>query len=75
MKFGAPQVAKSFAALGVETGGVIEAESPLEIKQNDTSNYRAITTIEELTKYIDAALKAPVIAYDSETTSFNTSLN
>ena len=46
--------------------------APLELKQNDTSNYRALTTLEELTKYIDSALKAPQVAYDSETDGLDT---
>ena len=47
-----------------------------EIKQNDTSSYKAITDIAELEKYISAFLKSgnkkKLIAYDSETTSLNT---
>jgi DNA polymerase-1 len=42
------------------------------LKQNDTSNYKALTTLDELTKYIDAALKAPQVAYDSETDGLDT---
>ena len=46
--------------------------APLDLKQNDTSNYRAITTLAELTTYIDSALKAPQVAYDSETDGLDT---
>lgn len=46
--------------------------APLELKQNDTSNYRALTTLAELTTYIDSALKAPQVAYDSETDGLDT---
>ncbi len=42
------------------------------LKQNDTSNYKALTTLAELTAYIDAALKAPKVAYDSETDGLDT---
>ena len=46
--------------------------APLDLKQNDTSNYRAITTLADLTTYIDSALKAPQVAYDSETDGLDT---
>ena len=82
MSYGVPSVAKSYATLGVETGdlkksagGVTGAEPPLEgleIKENDTSNYRALTTLSELTAYIDAALKTKAVAYDSETDGLDT---
>ena len=60
--------------------GTIDAPStgsgPVELKQNDTSSYKAITDIAELEKYISAFLKSgnkkKLIAYDSETTSLNT---
>ena len=48
------------------------SEAPLTLTQNDTSNYRALTTLSELTSYIDAALKSPQVAYDSETDSLDT---
>ncbi len=50
----------------------------LPVKQNDTSNYRALTKIEELDEYITTYLnklasKSPLpLAYDSETTSLDT---
>ena len=47
-------------------------ETFVPLKQNDTSNYRALTTLSELTSYIDAALKAPQVAYDSETDGLDT---
>ena len=54
-----------------------QAQGPqLELKQNDTSGYKAITDIAELEKYISAFLKSgnkkKLIAYDSETTSLDT---
>ena len=48
------------------------SEAPLTLTQNDTSNYRALTTLSELTSYIDAALKSPQVAYDSETDDLDT---
>ena len=48
------------------------SEAPLTLTQNDTSNYRALTTLPELTAYIDSALKAPLVAYDSETDGLDT---
>ena len=48
------------------------AYSTTILTQNDTSNYRALTTLDELTKYIDSALKAPQVAYDSETDGLDT---
>ena len=48
------------------------SEAPLTLTQNDTSNYRALTTLSELTSYIDAALKSPQVAYDSETDGLDT---
>ena len=47
-------------------------EAPLTLTQNDTSNYRALTTLPDLTAYIDAALKSPQVAYDSETDGLDT---
>ncbi len=44
----------------------------LNLVQNDTSNYKALTTLPELTTYIDAALKTPQVAYDSETDGLDT---
>lgn len=44
----------------------------LNLVQNDTSNYKALTTLDELTAYIDAALKTPQVAYDSETDGLDT---
>ncbi len=81
MKYGIPSVAKSYASLGVESKNtVVECEQSeriettgfTELKQNDTSNYKALTTLDELTAYIDAALKTPQVAYDSETDGLDT---
>ena len=48
----------------------------IELVQNDTSAYKAITDISELEKYITTFLKSSsakkLIAYDSETTSLDT---
>ena len=61
------------------SAGDTPATPPLEIKQNNTSNYRALTTLDELTTYIDAALSFTVpehsqrtVAYDSETDGLDT---
>ena len=81
MKYGVPSVAKQYASLGVESKNtVVECEQSeriettgfTELKQNDTSNYKALTTLDELTAYIDAALKTPQVAYDSETDGLDT---
>ena len=54
-------------------------ETFVPLKQNDTSSYRALTTLDELTTYIDAALSFTVpehsrraVAYDSETDGLDT---
>ncbi len=46
----------------------------LEVKENDTSSYRALTKLSELNDYIDAFLKSSekILAYDSETSSLDT---
>ena len=54
-----------------------QAQGPqIELTQNDTSSYKAITDIAELEKYITSFLKSSaskkLIAYDSETTSLDT---
>ena len=60
------------------TSGVVSIQpsaystTPLTLTQNDTSTYRALTTLPELTSYIDAALKSPQVAYDSETDGLDT---
>ena len=83
MAYGAPAVAKSYAELGLgsTTGNnevpLRQAQEPqLEVKQNDTSKYKAITDISELEKYISDFLKSSdkkkLIAYDSETSSLDT---
>ncbi len=83
MAYGAPAVAKSYAELGLgsTTGNnevpLRQAQEPqLELKQNDTSKYKAITDISELEKYISDFLKSSdkkkLIAYDSETSSLDT---
>ncbi len=54
------------------SGGSTPATPPVELKQNDTSAYKALTTLADLTAYIDAALKSPQVAYDSETDGLDT---
>ena len=89
--YGAPAVAKSYAELGIATDSglsstpavaeSVEAQGPqfdqqINLVQNDTSAYRAITDLAELEKYISSFLKSSdkkkLIAYDSETTSLDT---
>ena len=62
---------------GVAKDSVAETEAEARgslppLTQNDTSNYRALTTLSELTAYIDSALKSPAVAYDSETDGLDT---
>ena len=54
------------------SAGDTPATLPVELKQNDTSAYKILTTLPELTAFIDAALKAPQVAYDSETDGLDT---
>lgn len=42
-----------------------------EPEQNDTSAYKAITDYEQLKNYIDMAIAAKIVAYDSETDSLD----
>lgn len=52
----------------------VEAENSNAQKnliQNDVTNYKAITTLEELKKFIDNAIDAKIVAYDSETDSLD----
>jgi len=49
-----------------------EITSTLTLTQNDTSGYRALTTLSELTAYIDRAVKEKAVAYDSETDGLDT---
>ncbi len=42
------------------------------ITQNDTSSYKALTTLADLTAYIDSALKSKAVSYDSETDGLDT---
>lgn len=49
-----------------------QQEAPLPIKQNNTDGYKAITNLPELKAYIDGAIKAGTVAYDSETSSLDT---
>ena len=53
-----------------ENQSVAEQQKP-ELEQNDTSNYKAITDYEQLKKYIDLAIAAKIVAYDSETDSLD----
>ncbi len=74
-------VAKSYAELGLGTSIKAKNDSPeeslnapelLQTKENDTSSYKAITKLEELKSYIDQAISAGLVAYDSETDSLDT---
>lgn len=49
----------------------VAEQQKLELEQNDTSNYKAITDYEQLKKYIDLAIAAKIVAYDSETDSLD----
>ncbi len=67
------------ASSPTSSSGVATPQRPAEITavtQNDTSSYRPITKLEELSTYIDNYLKIAdnnhPIAYDSETTGLNT---
>lgn len=53
-----------------ENQSVAEQQKP-ELEQNDTSNYKAITDYEQLKNYIDLAIAAKIVAYDSETDSLD----
>ncbi len=57
-------------------GPLTDNAAPINITQNDTSSYKAITDLAELEKYITKFLKSSaskkLIAYDSETTSLDT---
>ena len=77
------QVVSTSSTTGSTTNTVVE---PVEttadfvpLKQNDTSNYKALTTLSDLTAYIDSALAQTVpersrraISYDSETDGLDT---
>lgn len=74
-------VAKSYAELGLGTSSGAKNDSPeeslnapelLQTKENDTSSYKAIIKLEELKSYIDQAISAGLVAYDSETDSLDT---
>ncbi len=54
------------------SAGDTPATPPVELKKNDTSAYRALTNLSDLTAYIDKALKSKAIAYDSETDGLDT---
>lgn len=49
----------------------VAEQQKLELEQNDTSNYKAITDYEQLKNYIDLAIAAKIVAYDSETDSLD----
>ena len=67
-------VAGDAPAEGVAEDGLpAEARGSLPpLTQNDTSNYKALTNLADLTAFIDSALKAKAIAYDSETDGLDT---
>lgn len=49
----------------------VAEQQKLELEQNDTSNYKAITDYQQLKDYIDMAIAAKIVAYDSETDSLD----
>ena len=69
-----------FAIKSEERGSKTAQEQPkiesehkfLEIHQNDTSGYKALTELAELKKYVDEAIKSGTVAYDSETDGLDT---
>jgi len=69
---GLPLAAAGEPSSATPSAGDTPATPPAELKQNDTSNYHALTTLTDLTAYIDAALKSPQVAYDSETDGLDT---
>jgi DNA polymerase-1 len=85
MSFDVPAVAKQYAALGVEngdfaaavaepaevSGGASGGDEPLPVRKNE-GNYRAILTEKELAAFVDSAIEACTVAYDSETDSLDT---
>ena len=71
--------AVSDTGASASTEGVASTESNsatdhplLEVKENDRSNYRPITNLSELKTYIDQAIAAKTVAYDSETDGLDT---
>ncbi len=51
---------------------VSSENSALPEPKKNKGNYKAMTKLEDLKKYIDGAIKAGVVAYDSETTGLDT---
>ena len=70
------QVVSTSSTTGSTTNTVVEPVETtadfVQVKQNDTSSYKAITTLADLTKFIDSALKSKSVAYDSETDGLDT---
>ena len=60
------------ASSATPSAGDTPATPPVTVTQNDTSSYKAITTLADLTKFIDSALKSKSVAYDSETDGLDT---
>ena len=79
MSFDVPAVAKQYASLAVEAGFEplaessenSDSESALEVKENK-GDYKALLTEAELSSFVDKALAAGTVAYDSETSSLDT---
>ena len=79
MSFDVPAVAKQYASLAVEAGfeplaessEISDSEPALEVKENK-GDYKALLTEAELSSFIDKALAAGSVAYDSETSSLDT---
>ena len=79
MSFDVPAVAKQYASLAVEAGfeplaessEISDSEPALEVKENK-GDYKALLTEAELSSFVDKALAAGTVAYDSETSSLDT---
>ncbi|MBR1640037.1 MAG: DNA polymerase I [Treponema sp.] len=74
--FDVPSVAKQYASMGVEEGQTavempVQESPAVEVKQNK-GNYRPILSESELSSFIDEAIAARTLAYDSETDSLDT---
>ena len=71
---GVSSATKELAAKNEKLKNIIEEDvgsEPLEVHQNK-GNYRAITDVSDLSDFIDKAIEAGTVAYDSETDSLNT---
>ncbi|WP_191016583.1 DNA polymerase I [Treponema zioleckii] len=84
VEFELPAVAKNFANLAsknTESKSEPQTQSQTENQSEEIDltpakpnegDYKAITNAEELSKYVDEAIKAKLVAFDTETDSLNT---